>query len=434
MNLSPAEVERFYSVWKPLLHFVNQRRAVVPGVSFDGPHPVDAELAAKVRDALWADPSLLDDFIRENPAGLSADALALASTWRHRRAGNFIVYRSLKRHTVVLEDVRPVQVFGVHGLSTPIERMVPWLPCMVGGVLLPFGDRIIFDGLLSVYSVRFGPGIRSQFADSYREAGGRIITTLGPAIAPADNPGRGASRGGASPPKKRAKPATKKKPADEKALTKPGRCEGCGEAFSKRTMARHEAECEALHPPATKGKESPRYTLVVEAPGMPEYWLHVEVGSATTLREIDRLLRDTWMECCGHLSAFTIAGVRFASTPDTSGWGMETERSMGAKVSALMDVPSWGYEYDYGTTTKLRLRPSGMRLGSARGVRLLARNLPPPLRCVTCGEPATRVCSVCRWEDNGLFCAKHAKKHPCSEDHLLPVVNSPRAGMCGYTG
>lgn len=433
MNLSPVEVERFYSVWIPLLRFVNERRRVAPGVVFGGPRPVDPEVAVRVRDALWAEDSLLDDFLRENPAGLDPGALAMASRWRHRRAGTFIVYRPLKRYMVVLEDVRPVQVFGVHGLNTPIEELVPWLPCMVKGVLLPFGDRIIFDGLLSAYSVRFGPGVRSQFADSWREAKGRVITTLGPALEPSPA-SREASGDGASLPEKRAKTATPKKvPAEEKALTTPGRCEGCGEVFSKRAMGPHVSRCETLFP-SGKGKEAPRIRLLVDAPGLPEYWLQLDVGTATTLRELDRFLRDLWLECCGHLSAFKIGGRSFASTPDPSRWGAEKERGMEARISALVDVPSWGYEYDYGTTTALRVRPAGMRLGSARGARLLARNLPPRLRCVECGEPAKQVCSLCRWEDGGLYCAKHAKKHACGEDYLLPVVNSPRVGMCGYSG
>lgn len=35
------------------------------------------------------------------------------------------------------------------------------------GVLLPFRDRIIYDGLLSVYSVFFGGGIRSSMKQTY---------------------------------------------------------------------------------------------------------------------------------------------------------------------------------------------------------------------------------------------------------------------------
>ena len=37
-------------------------------------------------------------------------------------------------------------------------------------------------------------------------------------------------------------------------------------------------------------------------------------------------------------------------------------------------------------------------------------------------------------EGEGWVCDECAPKHKCGEDMLLPVVNSPRVGMCGYTG
>lgn len=37
--------------------------------------------------------------------------------------------------------------------------------------------------------------------------------------------------------------------------------------------------------------------------------------------------------------------------------------------------------------------------------------------------------------ENPFFCETHAKRHECYNlDMLLPVVNSPRMGVCGYTG
>jgi hypothetical protein len=30
------------------------------------------------------------------------------------------------------------------------------------------------------------------------------------------------------------------------------------------------------------------------------YWMHLEVAAGTTLTILDRFLRDTWLECCGH--------------------------------------------------------------------------------------------------------------------------------------
>jgi hypothetical protein len=112
-----------------------------------------------------------------------------------------------------------------------------------------------------------------------------------------------------------------------------------------------------------------------------------------------------------------------------------------------MDVPladvlnvgtKFTHEYDFGSTTELRLRVVGEREGvpldDEDPVTLLARNDPPDIRCVVCGEPATQVCTSCNWQDQGWLCDKCAPKHECGEEMLLPVVNSPRVGVCGYTG
>ncbi|MDD4580331.1 MAG: hypothetical protein PHF80_06615 [Methanothrix sp.] len=43
-------------------------------------------------------------------------------------------------------------------------------------------------------------------------------------------------------------------------------------------------------------------------------------------------------------------------------------------------------------------------------------------------------CCVCSGESTGRVCDECGKTHECGEDMLLPVVNSPRVGMCDYTG
>jgi len=57
----------------------------------------------------------------------------------------------------------------------------------------------------------------------------------------------------------------------------------------------------------------------------------------------------------------------------------------------------------------------------------------PEFKC-WCGKVTKEICSQCIWEETGLLCSECAKKHECGEEMLLPVVNSPRMGMCGYTG
>lgn len=59
-------------------------------------------------------------------------------------------------------------------------------PFQVVGVLLPFRGQIVFDGLLQVYGIHFGPGIRRRLRDTFLAAkqSGRILTSLDEAAAP----------------------------------------------------------------------------------------------------------------------------------------------------------------------------------------------------------------------------------------------------------
>jgi hypothetical protein len=68
---------------------------------------------------------------------------------------------------------------------------------------------------------------------------------------------------------------------------------------------------------------------------------------------------------------------------------------------------------------------------------LMARNLQPEASCIECQEPATYLCLECIIEDQvwGTLCDRHVKTHPHEDyEDPIPLVNSPRLGMCGYTG
>lgn len=94
------------------------------------------------------------------------------------------------------------------------------------------------------------------------------------------------------------------------------------------------------------------------------------------------------------------------------------------------------HEYDFGTTTELSVKVLAEEDREAKGppIQVLARNIPPPIPCEVCGKPATEVCSQRVYDEQGWLCEACAQAHECGQDMLLPVVNSPRVGMCGYTG
>lgn len=205
----------------------------------------------------------------------------------------------------------------------------------------------------------------------------------------------------------------------------------CGEILGKNIMTRHLASHRKDN---SKTKTSSKYFHVfVEGRYDPEYWLHVEVPVKAPLENLDYLLRDTWLECCGHLSAFTISGEQFALNPDRE-YG---DRSMGISFEkVLAPGMKFAYEYDFGSTTDLLGKVVGKyEEGVKRPITILARNEPPDLRCMKCANKAERICSECTWEEKtGLLCKTHVSQHKHDQETSLSVVNSPRVGICGYSG
>jgi len=218
-----------------------------------------------------------------------------------------------------------------------------------------------------------------------------------------------------------------------------GRCYACRRLLAKSGMTRHLATCperqkRIAH--ADKQTRSPRRRILqlhIEGFDRPEYWKRLEVPAEMTLLKLDNYLRMTWLECCGHMSCFTIGDDRYGRKADAE---LGFKSMARARIGELVEPNDWfGHEYDFGTTTVLRLGVIDQREGVFAKDRIepLAVNEPPNLRCA-CGASATQVCVVCMCEaDNCYLCNQCAPEHTCGEEMLLPVVNSPRMGMCGYS-
>src|SRR5258708_19946382 len=184
MLLLPQETERFYRIWFPLLHYVNTQLQLVPAFpAAPGKEEVSTADIIQVRDALWADDALREQFIAENPEQLSAADLALVASWQYRLAGTFYIFRSLQHYTIFLSTPSPTHPYALLGLVSTFEETVPNpLPVYTQAVLLPFEHHITYDGLLSSYNVLFGPGYRKDMQEIYRNIQERegIITSLLP--------------------------------------------------------------------------------------------------------------------------------------------------------------------------------------------------------------------------------------------------------------
>jgi hypothetical protein len=334
----------------------------------------------------------------------------------------------------------------------------------------------------------------------------------------------------------------KKTTAEKQSLK--GLCYSCNSEVDKSKMTQHLKYCkqraaaiaaEANAKDASTARKTKFFHIVAEGRYNPQYWMHIELPVTDDLEYLDIFFRDTWVECCDHLSAFQIGDISYSDDPEDFYFGEEGEgdediieeekdegdeegtkalnlenlpsqlveamtpefllklqefgnsddlvvflrdelksfpkdllfralggseedrrlalkqmliaemiemledRSLGVSLEKALKVgQKFRYEYDFGSTTELNLRVTGEREGvlvdEEDDIHVLARNIPPEYKCVRCGKPATRVAAGY----DGWGVEEHAYCDACSkkakEDGWLPIVNSPRVGVCAYTG
>ncbi len=203
------------------------------------------------------------------------------------------------------------------------------------------------------------------------------------------------------------------------AVTK-GVCYLCGKELGKTAMKNH-----LLKNHDDNSGEQKSYLLKAEGRYNKEYWIYFDVPVSSNLETVDRFLRKIWLECCGHMSAFS--------------YGNYDEIGKTTKLNGFPEGAQLLHEYDFGSTTEtiVTFVAKTMRPSQKKAVRLLARNNPPVFPCCECGKPADYIDVEAAWEvENPFYCDACIKKREdeIDEDYLLPVTNSPRMGVCGYCG
>ncbi len=231
-----------------------------------------------------------------------------------------------------------------------------------------------------------------------------------------------------------------------------GYCKYCGKEYTKGGVLRHLPICKERKGKLDEetGKTKCGYfQVVIQGKYDKDYWLIIEINENAMLKELDKFIRDIWVECCGHLSMFEINGVRYEVCPNTDGFWGAPARSMNCKLKDVFSVGDIAtYEYDFGSTTELILNLHSYGVGDQKKEKIviLSRNNPIEIICSQCGKnKAEWVDPQGFYDGNPFWCDEclHADveedesetfEEYYSPEFLLPVCNSPRMGVCGYKG
>jgi len=208
-----------------------------------------------------------------------------------------------------------------------------------------------------------------------------------------------------------------------------GTCAYCGGVVTRRGVDKHLAACQKRQA-ALQASNQPSETLWrlhLQGSYNHGFWLELEMRGSASLDDLDQYLRAIWLECCDHLSQFSLGGWR-GSVVD-----MDRKADHVFQLEMIMR-----HEYDFGTPSETDIKVLGVSQGkpaTQNPLSLLARNQMPEQTCQECDQKAAWLCMECVYEhgEDVFLCDDHLENHE-HEEGPIKLVNSPRVGMCGYTG
>ena len=211
----------------------------------------------------------------------------------------------------------------------------------------------------------------------------------------------------------------------EQETTSEGKCIYCGETFSQKEITKHLISHLKKTESEKRAGSEPAYLLNISA---GSYFLQVLVKGSASFKTLDSFLRKIWLECCGHMSAFSHKHFRI--------------RMSDKFEDVLSPNLKFRHIYDFSSTTELDLQMKGRFIVPVNNnITLLSRNEPLKIMCSLCKvKSATVFCTVHIYEDDeGFYCddceVKHEDECEDFEDCAkASIVNSPRMGVCGYEG
>ena len=177
-----SERTLFYETWYGLMDFVNKKKKVIDAeIKPIYPNPVSDELVYKVREVLWQNPELIDDYLAS--VNLQEEKTELLKSWRNRYIkGMFLLveYKSEYAIMIGINEKKDNRLYGVLGISRSLaDTLQCELPVQLSTVLLPFRDKIIYDSFMTTMNVSFGEGIKEMLSEMYINAKEKgIITRL----------------------------------------------------------------------------------------------------------------------------------------------------------------------------------------------------------------------------------------------------------------
>lgn len=178
MTLDPQDYKQYLETSLQLLYYVGKTSKVFPAkTSYEEFLKLNSKF--ECRQAMYKNMNLLDEHLQAYKGKLSTDQTKIILGYKKKIQSNFVVFRYLKQFAIFM-NIENNKFYTVTALGEPFDNFFPQLPVICGAVILPFKNKIIYDGFLTGGSVHVGSHMKAEINEDYKKAKQekQIITTL----------------------------------------------------------------------------------------------------------------------------------------------------------------------------------------------------------------------------------------------------------------
>lgn len=180
MTLTEIEYKEFLKTHLDLLFYVGHKKSVLPkDLNLKEFLNLGFQIKFKCRESLFGDENLIDEYIASNFDHLTTDQIEILDGFKKKIRSNFVIFKCLTNYAIFI-DTKDNKFYAVKALGDPFDTFFDNFPVSISTTLIPFNDKIIYDGFIQSSGVYYGRNMTQTMNEEYKKAkrNKEILTSL----------------------------------------------------------------------------------------------------------------------------------------------------------------------------------------------------------------------------------------------------------------
>ena len=170
MTLTNKEYKEFLKTHLDLLFYVGHKKSVLPkDVSLKKFLNLDLQIKFKCRETLFEDENIIDEYIASNFDHLTTDQIKILGGFKKKIRSSFVIFKCLTNYAIFI-DTKDNSFYAVKALGDSFDTFFDNFPVNISTTLIPFKDKIIYDGFIQSSRVYYGRNMTETMNEDYKKA------------------------------------------------------------------------------------------------------------------------------------------------------------------------------------------------------------------------------------------------------------------------